>query len=281
MSLNPISGSIMDQSLREKYDRLIAVLSSCERLIVAFSGGTDSALLLFAAHQALKQNVLAVTAASPIHGAEQTAYARSLASDLGIAHVEIASDEMNLPEFVANTADRCYVCKKNLFEKLFALGGQLGIRMIAHGANTDDANDFRPGLRAAVELGVIAPLMEAGLGKAGIRVLSREMGLPTWNRPADACLATRIPYGAPITKNALKQIENAEHFLRSLGMDGCRVRHHGQVARIETDVKHFQILLDKAVRARIIAEFRSLDFLHIALDLEGYVRGAMNRGLSV
>ena len=271
----------MDQGLSEKYDRLIAFLSSCERLIVAFSGGADSALLLFAARQALKRNVLAVTAVSPIHGAKQTAYARSLASDLGIAHVEIQSDEMKLPEFVANRADRCYVCKRNLLEKLFALGAKSGIYKVAHGANTDDANDFRPGLRAALELGVIAPLMEAGLNKAEIRVLSKEMSLPTWNRAADSCLATRIPFGVPITQNALGQIESAEHLLRSLGVDGCRVRHHGQVARIESDVQNFRRLLDEPVRARIIAEFRSLGFLHIALDLEGYVRGAMNRGLSV
>lgn len=280
MDLSPISGIMMDQSLWQKYDRLTAVLSSCERLIVAFSGGTDSTLLVFAAHQTLKQNVLAVTAVSPIHGAEQTAYARSLAEDLGIAHVEIESDEMNLPEFVANTAARCYVCKKNLFEKLFALGGKLGIQKVAHGANTDDSNDFRPGLRAAAELGVIAPLMEAGLNKAEIRVLSKEMNLPTWNKPADACLATRIPFGAPITTDALGRIESAENLLRGMGMDGCRVRHHGQVARIETDVQNFRRLLDEPVRARIIAEFRSLGFLHIALDLEGYVSGAMNRGLS-
>ena len=249
--------------------------------MIAFSGGADSAFLLAAAYEVLKENVVAVTAKSPIHSEREKKDAILFAGNLGAKHIIIKSGEMNQPGFIANGKDRCYICKKNLFKDFLRIASELGIKYVAHGANMDDQRDFRPGHRAANEMGIIAPLVDAGLTKKDIRQLSKEMDLITWNKPAMACLATRIPYGTSLTEKTLNMVEQAENIISSLGFNVCRVRHHGDVARIEIDREDFaKLLTEKNIRI-ITDKFRKIGFLHIALDLEGYIRGSMNRSIKV
>ena len=263
--------------LEQKKNRLETLLKQYGALLVAFSGGVDSTFLLAVAHGLLKQNVLAVTAASPVHPSRETADAIAIAKDLGVEHIVVQAGEMNLPDFTANTKDRCYVCKKNILEDLLRIAEKRGIRHVAHGANVDDGSDYRPGARAAMEMGIVAPLNEAGLTKDEIRRLSKEMNLDTWNKPAMACLATRIPYGTEITAGALKMVEQAEDLMLKLGFGACRVRVHGGVARIEVRPENIERIADPSVRGQIVREFREIGFAHIAVDLEGYVQGSMNR----
>lgn len=264
---------------RRKKAKLIQDLSGLDSLLVAFSGGVDSALLLSVAHQALGEKVLGVTAASPIHAAAEKSEAVDFAKVNHVQHMVIDSEEMNLPEFRANGPDRCYHCKKALAEQLMHVADGRDIRHVAHGANTDDLSDYRPGFKAAQEAGLLAPLVDAGLNKAEIRFLAREMGLCVWDRPADACLISRLPYGTPVTHERLGMVEKAEAFLKSKGFGQLRVRHHGVLARIETGDDTFNRMMDRTLREEIVEAFRAIGFAHVALDLEGYLSGKMNREL--
>lgn len=264
----------------EKKASLVAELKKLESLLVAFSGGVDSAFLLAVAHEALGEKVLAATAVSPIHPLRERTEAIAFARERDIPHLLFPSHETDLPEFLANTSDRCYHCKKALCKTLQKIAKKNGIRHVVHGVNVDDPDDFRPGLQAAVEAGLKAPLMDENLNKAEIRRLSKAMGLPQWDKPSMACLASRLPYGSVITKKKLKMIETAEAFLQDKGLRTLRVRHHGTVARIEVGATERALILNDANREGIIKEFRHLGFDHIALDLEPFASGKMNRSMN-
>lgn len=264
---------------REKKEALIRRLETLGGLVVAFSGGVDSTFLLAAAHQALGDKVLAATARSAAYPAKELEEAEAFARERGIPHVVFSSDECSLPEFLSNSPERCYHCKKSLARELQRIAEERGIRRIAHAANADDLSDYRPGIRAAAEMGVIAPLVDAGLTKEEIRFLSREMGLPSWDKPSMACLASRVPYGEPITEAKLKMVGEAEAFLAGEGFRQFRVRHHGPVARIEVEGTEIGRLTEEPLRSRVVARLRGLGFLHVAVDLEGYVSGSLNRAI--
>ncbi|MFZ0243273.1 MAG: ATP-dependent sacrificial sulfur transferase LarE [Desulfobacterales bacterium] len=266
--------------LPEKSDGLKRVLRGYPALIIAYSGGVDSTLLLFLAHAELGQNVLAVTARSPIHPARELRMATEFTAARGIRHKIISSREIQQADFLANPSERCYVCKKYLLEDLIDLGRRVGIQHVAHGANLDDLGDFRPGSRAAREMGIAAPLVEAGLTKADIRRLSRDLGLPTWNKPSMACLASRIPYGTPITEKALEMIDAAEEVILALGFATVRVRHHGDIARIELAPGECERMMAAETRRVVVKHLKELGFRYVALDLEGYTTGSLNRALS-
>ena len=263
--------------LKEKRERLVSIINGFDSLIVAFSGGVDSAFLLAIAHKLLKKNVVAISATSFIHPSREIGYSKKFADNLGIRHILIKSREINHSGFMANKKDRCYICKKLLFEDILKIAMEMGITPIAHGANLDDLDDFRPGFLAAQEMGVVAPLIDAGLSKDDIRLLSKDMNLSTWDKPAMACFATRIPYGTPLTQKALSMIEQAENTIIDLGFKTCRVRCHGKVARIEVNINDFEKILNKTNRKTIINKFKEIGFSHIALDMEGYVMGSLNR----
>ena len=263
--------------LAAKKQRLLDLLGSYSGLVVAFSGGVDSSFLLAAAKQVLGNRVTAVTAESAVHPLRERKAAADLAEALQVDHIVIQSHEMDLPEFLANPDKRCYICKKHVLGELFGVAADLGIKTVAHGVNLDDLSDYRPGQQAAEELGVAAPLVDAGLTKENIRELSKEMGLPTWDKPSMACLASRIPYGEPITSARLSMVEAAEDFLLELGLKTCRVRHHGSVARIEVDPADFDRILNPDNRNRILDRLKSIGFVHVALDLKGYEMGSMNK----
>lgn len=269
------------QTAHKKKHALVEVLKNLDSLLIAFSGGVDSTFLLALAHDVLGSRVLAVTATAPFYPSRESIEAVEFSRGRGIEHLVITSEAGNLPVFQANPPDRCYHCKAFLFGKLKDIADQRGIRHIAHGANVDDMGDYRPGAKAAEEAGVLAPLLDAGLNKEEIRVLSREMGLPTWNKPAMACLASRIPYGERITEEKLKMIEEAESFLASKGFRQFRVRCHGSLARIEVEKEEFSRITAKALRATIVSKFKEIGFLYVSVDLEGYVTGSLNRVLEM
>ena len=262
---------------RSKQKRLLKRLARLDSLAVAFSGGVDSTFLLAAAREALGQKVVATTAISPIHPRREQDQAVRFARERGIELVLLHTGELQMPEFVANQTDRCYHCKAALCRQLLVLASERGIAHAAHGANVDDLNDYRPGLTAAREAGLTAPLIEADLSKEEIRFLAKEMGLSEWDKPALACLATRFPYGSPITPDGLQMVEAAEEFLADLGFSGVRVRHHGSVARIEAAFREIEKMAAEDMRMRIVERLRAIGFKHVALDMEGYVHGKMNR----
>ena len=263
-------------SLKTKKERLVSLLKQFEALIVAFSGGVDSTFLLAVAHETLKKNLVAITAESPVHPAREIQAATAFAQNLGVQHMVLQSREMSQPDFRANTKDRCYICIKYLLEDLLKIAKDMGIEHVAHGVNVDDLEDFRPGFAAANEMEIKAPLVDAGLNKDDIRALSRQMNLKTWNKPPMACLASRIPYGTPITDRDLKMVEQAEQAILSFGFTACRVRLHGNVARIEVDPGEIEKMLDKGIRSAIFGKLRAIGFTHAAVDLEGYRQGSMN-----
>jgi len=269
----------MHLTLEDKKKRLASLLRSFDRLAVALSGGVDSALLLAEAHAVLGDRVIAITARSPIHPDREVADAAKIAHDLGVEHLILDSDEIERADFLANTPQRCYICKKAVFGQLMALAGRRGFLNLAHGANADDRGDFRPGLKAARELGVAAPLMEVGFTKQDIRQVARERGLFVWDKPPMACIATRFPYGTPISPAKVEQIRQAEQVLAAAGINGCRVRHHGDVARIEVPLDKLPMLVADPLRQRIAGQLRAIGFVHVSADLEGYVSGSMNRVL--
>jgi uncharacterized protein len=261
----------------ERRVRLRAALQRHERLLVAFSAGVDSTYLLKAALDDMGPGrVLAVTAVSESLAQRELAEAQALAARLGAPHRLLRTHEIDDPNYAANPSNRCYFCKSELYEALSRLAVAEGFAAIADGTNADDVGDVRPGRQAARERGVVSPLLEAGLRKADIRALSRELGLPTWDKPEMPCLSSRIPYGSRVEPEKLRSIEAAEEGLRACGIRGGRVRHHGDIARLELPAEALALALDPEVRARLVSAVRAAGFQYVALDLEGYRRGRMN-----
>ena len=270
-----------DTSLKVKQEQLKNNLRRLERLVVSFSGGVDSSFLLKAAHDVLKNNVLAVSARSPTFPQRELDEAVAFAASYGIEHVVIDSEELEVDGFASNPPNRCYLCKTELLGKIRAVADSRGIAHIAEGSNADDDGDYRPGLQAVQECNVLSPLRQVGLTKNEIRQLSKELGLPTWNKQSFACLSSRFPYGETITKVRLQQIDRAEQFLLDNGFVQVRVRFHGNLARIETDEAGFRCLSDSGLRSRIYSEFKKIGFDYVAIDLFGYRTGSMNEPLAI
>jgi uncharacterized protein len=271
--------SALDADLAAKYARLRTLVRDLGSVLVAYSGGVDSALLLKVARDELGDRALGALAVSPAYDDDETAAALAVAARLGIPVVTVATHEMDDPAYVANGPDRCFHCKQELFAQLAPIAAEHGLAHIAYGVNRDDLGDFRPGQKAARQHGVAGPLLDAGLGKAEIRALARHLGVPVWDKPALACYSSRIPYGTAVTVEALRRIGRAERVVRDLGFRRVRVRHHDTIARIEVDPDDLPRIVAPEVRAVIDRELRALGYLYITLDLRGYRTGSLNDAL--
>jgi uncharacterized protein len=270
---------IKNQNTEEKYNRLKADLKSMGSVLVAFSGGVDSTFLLKAASDELKDNVFAVTAKSLSFPEREIKKAIEIAQYLKVKHLIIESSEMENPNYLKNDLNRCYYCKTELFGDLKKVALKEKLNFILDGQNYDDLGDYRPGMKAAAEIGVKSPLKEACLTKNDIRKLSKEMGLPNWDSPSSACLASRIPYGTEIDREILAKIDFLENMLIDIGFSQVRVRHHNAIARIEVGEEEMQKFNNKDIRMQVIKNFREKGYLYITLDLEGYKTGSMNKVL--
>ena len=266
-----------DPELCAQRDRLLDTLRNYGRVAVAFSGGVDSAVVAKAAHEALGENAIAVTAVSDSLASGELEEAEALARQIGIRHQVVRTEEFADPNYTRNNPDRCYYCKSELYGQLTDLRNTLGVETIVSGANTDDSGDHRPGMKAAAEKGVRHPLQECGLGKAAVRALAKAWGLPTWDKPATPCLSSRIAYGEDVTPERVRMIDAAESWLRGRGLRLLRVRYHkGDVARVEVPVDQLAGLLAEDVRTALVTHFRSLGFKYVTLDLEGFRSGSLN-----
>ena len=274
-------GSTAGSDLRAREAALQERLRSLTSLVVAYSGGVDSAYLALAATRVLGARALCVTADSASYPARHRRMAEQVATQFAFHHEFIHTRELARPEYRANDTDRCYHCKHELFTELIGLARTRGFETVADGNNADDRGDYRPGRRAAREFGVISPLDEAGLTKADIRELSREAGLPCWDEPASACLSSRVPYHSEVTEAKLQAIERAEDIVRSLGFRVVRVRHHGDVARLELARDEMSRLIEPGVSETIDRELRALGFRYVAVDLKGYRLGSLNEGMTL
>jgi uncharacterized protein len=261
---------------RDKYERLVGLLREMESVVVAFSGGVDSTLLARAARDAVGDRALLVTADSETYPASELEEARRLGALLGMRHLVVRTEELANPEYARNAANRCFFCKDELFTRLAPIAAREGLRVLVYGANVDDLGDHRPGMKAAAAHGVRAPMIEAGLTKGEIRELSRELGLPTWDKPSFACLSSRFQYGDPITPDKLRQVDAAEAFVRSLGFRQFRVRHHDRLARLEIPLDEIARLWEDGRHQAIVARFRELGYVYVAVDLAGFQSGSAN-----
>ena len=264
----------MNEGSISKLDQLKTNLKKMGSVAIGFSGGVDSTFLLSVAHEVLGENVIAVTGVSSTFSQKENEEAECFTSNIGIKHVFVDSEEIENDDFSKNSKNRCYFCKKELFSKIKQAAEENNISFVLEGSNADDVTDYRPGFKAIKELNVVSPLRDAGLTKEEIRNFSKDMGLPTWDKPAFACLASRFPYGISITKERLKIVEKAEEFIRSLGVKQFRVRYHNEIARIEVSKNDFQLILIHS--DEIVREFKKLGFKYITLDIEGYRTGSLN-----
>lgn len=262
-----------------KFNALKKNIKPMKSLAVAFSGGVDSTFLLKAAHDELKDNVMAIIAHSSTYPEREFNEAMEFVMNHHIKYRVIFSQELNIVEFTSNPPDRCYHCKKQLFSEIIHIAKENQIDTVADGTNFDDINDFRPGMKATRELNVISPLMDAGLSKKDIRILSKEMALSTWNKPSFACFATRFPYGQEITPVKLKMVEKSEQFLIDLGFRQVRVRHHGDIARIEVSPEERHLFFNEELMDKVYDQFKTIGFLYVSLDLKGYRTGSMNEAV--
>ncbi len=259
-----------------------ALIRASGSLLVAYSGGVDSTVLLRLALDELgPERVLAVTAHGDVHTAEELEAARETAARLGARHVIMRTRELAVPGFVSNPPERCYLCRHSMYERLIELARQEGLHGVADGANLDDLGDYRPGIRAGVELGVSSPLAEAKMSKQDVRDLARALGLPNWSRPASPCLSSRFPYGEEITATGLRMVAAAERRLRELGFGICRVRHHGNLARVEVPIDDLPAAVDAEVRHAMVSSLRELGYAYVTLDLQGFRSGSLNEVLGV
>jgi uncharacterized protein len=270
--------SPVNPTLQEKLKHLQQMLRNMKSCVIAYSGGVDSTFLIRVAYDILGKNALAVTAASSTYPKRELQEAKRYAKTVGIPHIVIQSEELDIKKFTDNPTDRCYYCKRELFRKLRAIAKDHQFNAVLDGSNADDVADYRPGGKARTEHGVISPLKEAGLTKQDIRSLSRSLHLSTAEKPSFACLASRFPYGVKITKERLKQVEAAEELLVSLGIRQCRVRYHDTIARIEVTPADFKAILTHV--PTIVTRFKKLGFTYITLDLEGYRTGSLNEVLT-
>ena len=264
---------------REKLNNLRKILSEMGSILIAYSGGVDSTFLLKVAREELMDKVTAVTVKSEIHHPGEITDAKKMAQKFKVKHLFMDIGILANKEFVNNSKERCYICKKGIFKRISEIAKELHLNFVADGSNYDDFGDYRPGMKAVRELKIRSPLQEALLTKDDIRLLSKEMDLPTWNKPSNSCLATRIPYGDEITLEKLKRIEQAESFIHHLGFEQVRVRYYNKLAKIEVGEKDLLLLMEKDLKEKVIVKLKKLGFVYITLDLQGYRSGSMNEVL--